>query len=301
MAPTTPPIINPLLQILWMDSGDGGAAGAVAVAMSAMKKQGKKAPGGLETLKVSNNFGPAGRRNPPRAAKVDGGVREPEFAGRTPSPLKKARGKEASFLFCLDCKKASAAAKGGRNVEAKAITEDNSDDNKGASIIVGPDRKKVFAAAKGGRDIEAEATAKDDSDDDKGASVGRPRRETRAIKGGRGAVVVTGRPKAGQDLDDPADRAGNGLPKAGPAKVPPKSRGGATPRAAFSWRGVPIKIVNEDGSSGDVSLASEDEFACGEGATSTTRTKTLLPRHDFPLEAGPATKQGPWLQGSRAP
>ncbi len=79
--------------------------------------------------------------------------------------------------------------------------------------------------------------------------------ETRAIKGGRGAVVGTGWPKAGQDPDNPADWAGDGLPKARPAKVPPKS-----------GRGVPVKIVNKDGSSGDeVSLASEDEFASKEG------------------------------------
>ncbi len=73
-----------------MDSGDGGTAGAVAVATLARKNQGKKAPGGLKTLKVSNNFGPAGHWNPPRAAKFDGRVREPEFPGRTPSPHKKA-------------------------------------------------------------------------------------------------------------------------------------------------------------------------------------------------------------------
>jgi hypothetical protein len=61
MALTTPPIINPLLRILWMDSGDGGAAGAVAVALLERKKQGKKALGGLKTLKVSNNSRLAGR------------------------------------------------------------------------------------------------------------------------------------------------------------------------------------------------------------------------------------------------
>jgi hypothetical protein len=228
MAPTTPPIINPSLRILRMDSGDGGAAGAVAEATE-RKKQGKKAPGGLETLKVSNNFGPARRRNPPRAAKFDGGVCELVFAGGTPSPHKKAQGKEAAFL----CR---------------------------------PNREKVFAAAKGGCNVEPEAVAEDDSDNDEGASVGRPwtgrdpddpadwagkGRETRAIKGGRGAAVGTGWPKSGQDPDNPADRAGDGLPEARPAKVPPKS-----------GRGVPIKIVNKDGSSGDeVSLASEDEFA----------------------------------------
>ena len=60
-----------------MDLGEGGAAGAVAVATSERKKQGKKAPEGLETLKVLNNFGPAGRQNPPRAAKFNGGLQEP--------------------------------------------------------------------------------------------------------------------------------------------------------------------------------------------------------------------------------
>ncbi len=216
-----------------MDSGDGGTAGAVALATSERKKQGKKALGGLKTLKVLNNFGPAGRRNPPRAAKFDGGVRKPEFAGGTPSPHKKAQGKEAAFL----CR---------------------------------PNREKALATAKGKRNVKAEAVAKDDSDDDEGASVGRPwmgqepddpadwagdGRKTRAIKGGHGAAVRTGRPKAGQDPDDPADWAGDGLPEARPAKVPPKS-----------GHGVPVEIVNKDGSSGDeVSLANKDEFASKEG------------------------------------
>jgi hypothetical protein len=92
-----------------MDSADGGAAGAVAVATSAGKKQGRKAPGGLETPKVSNNFG---RRNPPRAAKFDGGVRELELTGGTPSPRKKARDKEDSSLDRLNRNKAFAAVNG---------------------------------------------------------------------------------------------------------------------------------------------------------------------------------------------
>jgi hypothetical protein len=290
MAPTTSPIINPLLQILQMDLGDGCAADAVAVATSARKKQGKKAPGSLKTLKVSNNFGPAGHRNPPRAAKFDGGVREPEFAGGTLSPHKKAQGKEASFLSCPDCKKAFAAAKGGRDVKAKAVTKDKLDDDKGVSVgrpgmgrsshkkaqgketsfLYCPNHEKAFAAARGRRDIEAEAVAEDNSDDDKGASVGRPwmgrdpddpanqagnGRKTRAIKGGRGATVGASRPKVGQDPDDPADWAGNGLLEARPAKVPPKS-----------GRGAPVKIVNKDGSSGDkVPFTSKDEFASEEG------------------------------------
>jgi hypothetical protein len=249
MAPTTPLVINPSLRILRMDSGDGGAAGAVALATSARKNQGRKTPGGLKTLKVLNNFGPVGRRNPPRAAKFDGRVRELEFAGGTPSPHKKVRGKEASFLYR-------------------------------------PDHKKAFAAAKG-CDIEAEAVAKDDLDDDEGVSVGRPwtgqdpdnpadwagnGRKTRAIKGGRGAAVGIGWPKAGQDPDDPADRAGKGLTEARPAKVPPKS-----------GRGIPVEIVNKDGSSREeVSLTSKESSRARRGTTSGTRTKTSRLRHDWP-------------------
>ncbi len=153
---------------------------------------------------------------------------KPEFAGGTPSPHKQAQGKEASFLFPLDRKKASAAAQGGHDVMAEAIAEDNLDNDEGASIVVGPDREKAFAAAKGKRDVKAEAVAEDDLDNDEGASVGHLRRKTRAIKGGRGAVAMTGWPKAGQDPDDPADQSGDGLPKAGPAKVPLKSEQGAT-------------------------------------------------------------------------
>jgi hypothetical protein len=70
-----------------MDLAEGGAAGAVAVATSAGKKQGRKAPGGLKTPRVSNNFG---RRNPLHAAKFDGGVLKPEHAGGTLSPREKA-------------------------------------------------------------------------------------------------------------------------------------------------------------------------------------------------------------------
>jgi hypothetical protein len=145
MAPTTSPVINPLLQILWMESGDRGATGAVAVATLAKKKQEKRAPGGRETFKVSNNFGPAGRQNPPRAVKFNGGVCEPELAGGTPSPHKGAQGKEASSLFRPN---PLAAAKGGCDVEAKAVAEDDLDD------------------------VKAKAIAEDDLDLNKGASIG---------------------------------------------------------------------------------------------------------------------------------
>ncbi len=112
-----------------------------------------------------NNFGPAGRRNPPGAVKFDGKVCEPQLAGRTPSPHKGAQGKEASSLFRPNL---LAAAKGRRDVEAKDVAEDDSDN------------------------VEAKALAKDDSNDDEGASVGRPRHKAGDTTGGRSAVVVTG-------------------------------------------------------------------------------------------------------------
>jgi hypothetical protein len=109
MAPTTSLFINPSLL---MSAGDGGAAGAVAMATASGKKQQKKA---LGSPKISNNFEPVGRRNVPRLAKAGGGVSEPEAAGSTPkkwpqegTPRKKARGKE-TFVFRVNRKKAKAA------------------------------------------------------------------------------------------------------------------------------------------------------------------------------------------------
>ena len=79
MAPTAPPLINPSLRT---NGGDDGAAGALASATSAKKKQGSRAPRGP---KISNNFNPVpARRNPARGAKFDGGVAESEAAGGTP-------------------------------------------------------------------------------------------------------------------------------------------------------------------------------------------------------------------------
>jgi hypothetical protein len=110
-------------------------------------------------------------------------VREPEFAGGTLSPHKKVGGKKASFLYRLDCKKGFATIKSRRDVEAKAVAKDDSDDDKCTSV---------------GRPW----TGRDPNDPADWAGDGH---ETRAIKGGRGAAVGTGQPKVGQDLDDPAD------------------------------------------------------------------------------------------------
>ncbi len=61
MAPTTPFNINPSLRLLQNSTRDEGGAGAVAVATSAKKRQGKK---DLKTLKILNNFRLAGCQNP---------------------------------------------------------------------------------------------------------------------------------------------------------------------------------------------------------------------------------------------
>jgi hypothetical protein len=93
MAPVTPFKINPFHWLLQNSMGDEGGAGAVAMATSAKKRQGKKAP---KTLKIWNNFGSAGVETP-RAAKLDGRVSGPQIAGGTPrkrsedgTPCKKA-------------------------------------------------------------------------------------------------------------------------------------------------------------------------------------------------------------------
>ena len=121
MAPVTPPLINPSLQ---SNGGDDGAAGTLASATSAEKKQGSRAPWGP---KVSNNFDSVPAcRNPARGAKLDGLVAESEAAGgslrkKPPdhSPQKKPRGEEI-FLLRLD--RAKAIAKQGQK-EAIVITQ----------------------------------------------------------------------------------------------------------------------------------------------------------------------------------
>ncbi len=91
---------------------DEGAAGAVAVATPAKEKHGKNAPGGLETLKISNNFGLTGRRNPLRAARLDGGGSELGTPRKKPvegTPRKMVQGREVKFPFRLDPERAYGA------------------------------------------------------------------------------------------------------------------------------------------------------------------------------------------------
>jgi hypothetical protein len=122
-------------------------------------------------------------------------VRKPELTGGTPSPRKKARDEEDSSFDHLDRKKAFAAVKGRHGVNDAS-------------------------------NAEAEVLVKDDLDDDD-ASGGRPRRKTRAAKGGCSA-------------DDPADRADD---RRQPTKAPPKSGRGIPTHAAVGGRGVPVHAV----------------------------------------------------------
>jgi hypothetical protein len=65
----------------------------VAVATLADKKQGEKAPGGLQTLKIPNNFGSTRRWDPLQAAKLDGRGRKLGMPRKRPvegTPRKKA-------------------------------------------------------------------------------------------------------------------------------------------------------------------------------------------------------------------
>jgi hypothetical protein len=212
---------------------EGGAAGAVAVATSAGKKQGRKAPSGLETPRVSNNFG---RRSPPCAAKFNGGVREPELAGGIPSPRKKARDEGNMSLDRLDWKKAFPAGKGRHGI------------NKAS-------------------DAEAKVLIEEDSDDDD-ASSGSPLRETRAPKGGLSADDRADRADDGRQSTKAPPKSGRGVPThaaVGGRGVPVHAVGGrgVFVHAVVGRRGAPTEVAN--GSSGDdASLASEYDFASEE-------------------------------------
>jgi hypothetical protein len=110
---------------------DEGAAGTVAVATSAKKKQGKKAPGGLQTLKISNNFGSTGRRNLPQAAKLDGGGSKLGMPRKRPAegtPRQKGQGGNVKFPFRLDREMAYATQSAKAKPPTIAAKYDDSDD-----------------------------------------------------------------------------------------------------------------------------------------------------------------------------
>jgi hypothetical protein len=100
MAPTTPFDINSSLRILWSSTGDEGAAGTVAAATEAKKKQAKQATGGLKSdptppplLRCSNRT-KAGAGDPGRGI-----------------PRKKFRGEGPGYVFQVDMLITEAMAK----------------------------------------------------------------------------------------------------------------------------------------------------------------------------------------------
>jgi hypothetical protein len=117
---------------------------------------------------------------PLRAAKFDGGVREPVLTGGTPSPHKKARDKEDSSVDRLNWKKAFAASKGRHGVNDAS-------------------------------DAEAEVLVEDDLDDDD-ASGGRPCCKTRAAKGGRSTDDPADRADDGRRPTKAPSRSGCSVP-----------------------------------------------------------------------------------------
>jgi hypothetical protein len=177
MAPTTPPFkFNPPLCLFQDSMRDEGAAGAVAVATSAKKKQGKKAPGGLQTLKISNNFGSTGRRNPLQAAKLDGGGSELGMPRKRPAEgtsCQKARGGEVKFPFRLDCKRAYAAQSMKAKPPAIAAKYNNPDDRADQQATNGHGKAGApKAPAKDGHSVEIACLAEANLDDNESASAG---------------------------------------------------------------------------------------------------------------------------------
>ncbi len=98
----------------------------------------------------------------------------------------------------------------------------------------------------------------------------------------------TGQPKAGQDPQDPADRAGDGFP---PAKVPPKIGRGIPARTASGGRGTLAKIAN--GSSGDkASFTSEDKLVSKDKDKERDPDKDIGAAARFDLGVAPSDGEG---------
>jgi hypothetical protein len=170
----------------------------VAVATSAKKKHGKKAPGGLQTLKISNNFGVPGRRNPPRAAKLDSGEIELGMLRKRSTegtPRKMAQGGEVKFPFRLDCERAYAAWSAQARPPAITTKYANPDDRADQRPYGG--HGKVGAPkvpAKGGNGLKVASSNEDDSDDDEIVHVGATKpallRALVAAKDGHGVKIA---------------------------------------------------------------------------------------------------------------
>ncbi len=199
-----------------------------------------------------NNFG---RRNPPHAAKFNGGVREPELMGGTPSPRKKVQDEEDLSFNQLDRKKAFAAVKGRHGVNDAS-------------------------------NAEAEVLVKDDSDDDD-TSGGRPHRETRAATGGRSADDPADRaddghrptkapPKSGRGIPTHAAVGGRGVPvhavggRGVPAGTPRKNVQGGKPSFLFRLDRERAYAAANRAHGAGVETANDDNSTTTATATATT-------------------------------
>ncbi len=111
LAPTTPSINYPAPRILRMDAGDGGAAGAVALATSAEKKTREKGvrDENLEEIRITSSQPPPSSSDR-RGKRAGDRGRYPEGGARRRNPSQKARSGEAA----VDRTKAVTAIKGGR-------------------------------------------------------------------------------------------------------------------------------------------------------------------------------------------
>jgi hypothetical protein len=166
--------------------------------MSAKKKHGKKALGGLQTLKISNNFGAPGRRSPPRAAKLDSGEIEFGMLRKRPAegtPRKMARGREVKFPFRLDRERAYAARSAQARPPAIATKYADPDDRADQWPYGGHGNAGApKVPAKGGHRLKVASSDKDDSNDDEIVRVGAMKpallRASVAAKDGHGVEIA---------------------------------------------------------------------------------------------------------------
>ncbi len=189
----------------------------MAVAMLAKEKHGEKAPRGLQTLKISNIFASTGRRNPPRAAKLDGGgskLRTPRKRPAEGTPRKMAQGGEVKFPFRLDCKRAYAVW----SVQAKPPTiaaKYNDPDDRTNQRPYGGHGKAGAPKlpAKDGHGLKIASSNKDDSDGNEVMRVGATKRAlhraSAAAKDKQGIVIA----RVDEDDSDDDESASAGASK----------------------------------------------------------------------------------------
>ncbi len=239
--------MNPSLRLLH-SAREEGAAGAVALATSAKKLHGKKAPGRPQTFKVSNNFGAPRRRNPPQAAKLDGREIELGTPKKRPAegtPRRMAQGKEVKFPFRLDCKRAY-ATRGAQARPPAVAAKYNNPDNRANQRPYGGHEKAGAPnlPAKGRQGLIFASSDKDNSDGDDivrgGATKPVMCQASAATKDGHGVRTVRA-DKDDPDNDESASAGARYQHGSEPRQLRPSSTAGsagplARPRAGTTTR-----------------------------------------------------------------